>query len=571
MFPWVTADLTIAIVAAAAGVVGGAVAARRWSAPATPAPPGAGPDGGLARQLRRTELLARHANDMLVLVDDQDRLVDFNERLCELLGYSREEALQLTIRDLRDPATLEDLPVRSREHLAAGAGIFETRYRRKDGSTFPVEVSVRVAEVDGASYRQAVVRDITERRRMELQLHLADRMASVATLAAGVAHEVNNPLAYVLANLDFVLSRLDGLPEEAEEVRKALEDARGGASRVGQIVKDLRTFSRAGEAERSEVDVRRALQTAVTLAQTEIRQRAQLSLELGPVPPVLGNAHRLSQLFLNLLVNAAQAIPAGHPERHLVQASTSLAPDGRIRIEIADTGSGIPATVLPRIFDPFFTTRAVGKGLGLGLAIVHGIVTDLGGEVTVRSEPGGGSIFTVLLPPARRAPVRLGPALTPAPPGAVTAAHVAAPPQAPRRAAAPADQPTGAVTSPVLAVLVVDDEPMVGRAITRMLTPPHRVVSVHSAAEALARLAAEPFDAVLCDLMMPEMTGMAFHARLLAEAPATAARMVFLTGGAFTPDAVEFLERVPNHRLEKPFTVVELRAALAWARPASGG
>jgi PAS domain S-box-containing protein len=577
MFTPVIADLPIAVAAAAtAGIAVGAVVAWRWSRPTAPAPPGAAPDGGLARQLRRTELLARHANDVLVLVDDQDRLVDFNERLCELLGYTREEALQLTIRDLRDPATLTDLPIRTTEHLADGAGLFETRYRRKDGSTFPVEVSVRVAEVDGASYRQAVVRDITERRRMELQLHLADRMSSVATLAAGVAHEVNNPLAYVLANLDFVLSRLDRLPEEAEEVRKALEDARSGAGRVGQIVKDLRTFSRAGEAERSEVDVRRALQTAVTLAQTEIRQRAQLSLELGPVPPVLGNAHRLSQLFLNLLVNAAQAIPAGHPERHLVQASTALAPDGRIRIEITDTGSGIPAGVLPRIFDPFFTTRAVGKGLGLGLAIVHGIVADLGGEVTVRSEPGGGSIFTVLLPPARPATsARRPPALTPAPAGAVTAAHVAAPPRAPGPAAppaaAPVDQPTAAATSPVLDLLVVDDEPMVGRAITRMLTPPHRVVSVHGAAEALARLAAGPFDAVLCDLMMPEMTGMELHARLLAEAPATAARMVFLTGGAFTREAVEFLERVPNRRLEKPFTVAELRAALAWARPAAEG
>ena len=506
----------------------------------------------LAARLGRAELLARGANDVMLLADEAHRLVDVNDRFCEQLGFDRDEALRLGVEDLRDPATLEDLPQRKRELLEAGGGLFETRLRRKDGSIFPVEISVRVVELDGRRCFQAVVRDITERRRLELQLQLADRMASVATLSAGVAHEINNPLAYVVGNVDDALARLEQLPADLAEVRKALEDARGGAVRVGQIVRDLRTFSRAGETERTEVDVRRALQTSVTLAQTEIRQRAQLSLELGPVPPVLGNAHRLGQLFLNLLVNAAQAIPPGNPGRNLVQASTALAPDGRVRVEITDTGVGIPAAVLPRIFDPFFTTKAIGQGLGLGLAIVHGIVTDLGGEVLVRSEPGGGSIFTVLLPPAAPGAA--------AAPGALPAPPAAEPTRAPGGAAAPE---AGSEPGSGVSVLVIDDEPLVGRAISRMLTPLHRVVCVGSAAEALALLDATPFDTILCDLMMPEMTGMALHARLLEQAPAQAARMVFLTGGAFTPEASEFLDRVPNARLEKPFTPAELRSAVA--------
>jgi PAS domain S-box-containing protein len=520
----------------------------------------------LANRLRRAELLARHANDIILLADERDQVVDVNDRFCELLGYTREEALRLNLRDLSDPAKLGDQANHAHEQFESDAGLFETRFRRKDGSTFPVEVSVRVAEIQGAVHRQAIIRDITERRRLELQLQLADRMASVATLSAGVAHEVNNPLSYVLANVDYVLSHLDPLPADLGEIRKALEDARGGATRVAKIVRDLRTFSRAGEAERTEVDVRRVLQSAVTLAQTEIRQRAQLSMELGPVPPVLGNAHRIGQVFLNLLANAAQAIPPGNPERHLVQASTSVAPDGRVRIEITDTGAGIPAEVLPRIFDPFFTTHPIGKGLGLGLAIAHGIVTDLGGEVLVRSEPGGGSIFTVLLPATQSASGPIRPLITP---GAMLPLPVRQPvtpsPEATGPAKVPSPAPPPAAPEPAEGrdILVIDDEPMVGRAITRMLVPPHRVVFVGSAAEALALLATGSFDTILCDLMMPDMTGMALYERLRVEAPAHAARMVFLTGGAFTPEASDFLGRVPNARLEKPFTPAHLRAAVA--------
>ncbi len=559
-------SLALAFAAGAGAVLAWLVlAARRGSRGRAVAEPGLERPAAATTQQKLNELLSRHANDMMLLADEEQRLVDVNDRFCELLGYSREEALQLTVRDLRDPSTLEDLPQRTREELDSGAALFETRYRRKDGLTFPVEISIRVAELDGKRYFQAIVRDITERRRLELQLQLADRMASVATLSAGVAHEINNPLAYVVGNLDYALAHLGKLPEDLAEVKKALEDARGGAVRVGQIVRDLRTFSRASEADRTEVDVRRALQSAVTLAQTEIRQRAQLSLELGPVPPVLGSAHRLGQLFLNLLVNAAQAIPPGNPERNLVQATTALAPDGRVRIEITDTGAGIAPEVLPRIFDPFFTTRAIGKGTGLGLAIVHGIVTELGGEITVRSEPNGGSIFTVLLPPAHRAaapdaqpaaaPTPASPALTPVPP---TRSARDGEPQ-PAEAGAGAD------------VLVVDDEPMVGRAITRMLVPHHRVTAVLGAAEALAALSSGHFDAILCDLMMPEMTGMELYDKLQAEAPALAARMVFLTGGAFTREASEFLDRVPNARLEKPFSPAQLRMAVARLQAAPRG
>jgi signal transduction histidine kinase len=256
-----------------------------------------------------------------------------------------------------------------------------------------------------------VVRDVTERRRLELQLQLADRLASAATLAAGVAHQINGPLARVLANLDYALGELAAPAGGAAELRQALDQARDGAARVRDIVRDLRTFSHGSDPDRSPVDLRRVLQSTVALAQQEIRQVARLSLELGEVPPVLGGEHRLGQALLNLLLNAVQAIPPGAPQAHLVRAATSVAEDGRVAVEVADTGVGIPADRLARIFDPFFTTRPAGSGLGLGLAIVHAIADDLGGEVRVRSEPGRGSTFTVLLPPAPpEVPPSAGPA-----------------------------------------------------------------------------------------------------------------------------------------------------------------
>ena len=487
----------------------------------------------------RIDILSRHAHDMMLLSDERHHLVDVNDRTCELLGWRREELLGRHVSELRDPTTLADFPTEALASMGAEGMLVETRYRRKDGSTFPVEASVRAATFGGRRYHQGIVRDITERRRLELQLQLADRMASVGSLAAGVAHELNNPLAYVLANLDFALTELSHPQPDGAEVRHALAEAREGGVRMRQIVRDLKTFARGHESDRELVDVRRVLQTAVGLAQNEIRLRARLSLELADVPPVRGSEHRLGQAFLNLLVNAAQAISPGAPDRNLVNASTAVAEDGRVVVEVTDTGAGIPAEVLPRIFDPFFTTRPVGSGTGLGLAIVHAIVTDVGGEVRVHSEPGQGTIFTVLLPPA--------PAATAGPAG-----HGGAP------------LPPGAGR-----VLVVDDEPLVGRAVSRILSPPHQVTVASSAGEALTLLEAGPFDVVLCDLMMPGMTGMDLHARLASADPGLAARFIFLTGGAFTDLARDFLERVPNPRLEKPFEPAALRAAVLAALAAA--
>jgi nitrogen-specific signal transduction histidine kinase len=382
------------------------------------------------------------------------------------------------------------------------------------------------------------VRDLTERKHLEGRLLRADRMASLGTLAAGIAHEINNPLAFTIANLQLleaeVLPGLGLSASQYEDVHKLVDDARLGAGRVRDIVRQLKMFSRAEEDARPEaVDVHRVLETAISMASNEIRHRARLVRDYTePAPWVSANEGRLGQVFLNLLVNAAHAIPEGGVERNEIRLVTRAHSEG-VAIEVHDTGSGIPAENLERLFEPFFTTKPVGVGTGLGLSICQDIVTGFGGRMEVRSEVGKGSTFRVLLRTAARASV------------------------------SPVEQPVAPVSAGAARrarILVVDDEPMIGMAIRRTLQREHEVVTLTSAREAQERLTrGECFDLILCDVMMPEMSGMDLHQELSRHLPELTERVVFLSGGAFTASASAFLNRGDIRRLDKPFTSNELR------------
>jgi signal transduction histidine kinase/CheY-like chemotaxis protein len=384
--------------------------------------------------------------------------------------------------------------------------------------------------------------DITERKLLLAKLQVADRMASVGTLAAGVAHEINNPLAYVVGNVEHVIERLEGLERTggapgpvAAECVKVLREAQEGAERVRQIVRDLKLFSRPDEEQRTPVSLPRLVEAALNLAEADIRYRARLERKLAEVPPVLANEARLSQVFLNLLVNAAQAIPEGDPDRNQITVETRVGPGGRVVAEVRDTGVGIAPELRARIFDPFFTTKAVGGGTGLGLTICHGIVSALGGSIEVESEVGRGSTFRVSLPVTAAA-------------GRPT--EKKATPQAPRRAR----------------LLIVDDEPMMCRALARMLGSEHEVVSTTDPREAVRRIeSGERFDLVLSDVAMSGMTGIELYGRLAKTAPELAERMLFMTGGALTQSAAVFLDDRADHVLEKPLTADVVRSAIARA------
>jgi PAS domain S-box-containing protein len=245
------------------------------------------------------------------------------------------------------------------------------------------------------------VQDLTEHKELQAQLAAAERLATVGTLAAGVAHEINNPLSSVISNLEFLIEGLRSPsqpvpPRPPQELAAAAGEALQGANRVCRIVHDLMAFSRPHE-QPGPVDVERVLDLSVNMAATQTRYRARVVKDYGRVPPANGDAWRLGQVFLNLLVNAAQAVPAGHPEEHEIRVSTRLAGD-RIAISVRDNGMGMTPEVRRRIFEPFFTTRPVGAGMGLGLSTSLAVVRGLGGDIEVESEPGRGSVFTVTLP-----------------------------------------------------------------------------------------------------------------------------------------------------------------------------
>jgi len=387
-------------------------------------------------------------------------------------------------------------------------------------------------KLDGAII---TVRDTTEQRQTEAHLVATDRMASVGTLAAGVAHEINNPLAAVIANLELAINDVQdlGLPPESADLLEELRDAREAAERVRLIVRDLKLFSRAEEDTRGPVDVREVLESTLRMAWNEIRHRARLIKSYDEVPTVEANEARLGQVFLNLVVNAAHAIPAGRAETNEIRLSTRHEND-RVVIEIADTGTGMPADLLKHIFTPFFSTKPAGVGTGLGLPICRRIVEDLGGELKVTSRERVGTTFSVLLPASERS----------SRPANTLRVPVTVPPRRGR-------------------VLVVDDEPMVAMAVRRSLSGDHDVVTLNITDDALSLVrSGQRFDVILCDVMMPNMTGVDFYRELERSMPAEVEKIVFLTGGVFATQTREFLDQLPNLRIEKPFTPEELRAII---------
>jgi PAS domain S-box-containing protein len=485
------------------------------------------------------------ALDAMLLVADDGRVVDANPAACALFGTARPSLPGRSLDELAPVLRTARGDLTWRALLGGGRASGEAAVARPGEKPRNVELSIVPGILPGRSL--VVLRDVTEKRVLAARLALADRMASVGTLAAGVAHELNNPLAYVNANLAFVADRLPRVAERlsgdpprpgdaplAGALAEAIRDARDGAERLRLIVRDLRTFSRADEDRTGPVMLAPVIESCINMAWNEIRHRARLAKDLAPVPPVHGSEARLGQVFLNLLVNAAQAIPEGNADAHEICVATRALADGRVAVEVGDTGCGIAPEQLPRIFDPFYTTKPLGVGTGLGLSICHGIVTSLGGEIEVDSAPGAGSTFRVILRPEVEA------ARPPAP----------ARPEAPR--------------APRSRLLVVDDEPLVGNVLQRTLQRDHEVVVVQSARAALDRLeAGERFDAILSDLLMPEMSGMDLHRAVAERHPGLAPRMIFLTGGAFTPAARAFLEREPVVCIEQPFELETVRAALA--------
>jgi PAS domain S-box-containing protein len=478
-----------------------------------------------------------------VLVADREcRILLANQSAREMLGIDLQETpLQAWISALSmrhadgTPFETKELPILRAVQGERADDIEMVIRSAADGSERQLSATARpLVGLDGRLWGGvAVLRDVSVQRRHEAQLIISDRMASVGSLAAGVTHEINNPLAAVLANVELAIVDARSLPANrtTERLIEELSDAQEAANRVREIVRDLKLFSRSEEERHGPVDAREVLESALRMAWNEIRHRARLVRSFEDVPPVYGNDARLGQVFLNLLVNAAQAIPDGRAQSNEIRVALRRVGE-RVLVEIADTGTGMSDEVLREVFTPFFTTKPLGVGTGVGLPVCQRIVSALGGQIAVESKLGVGSTFRVLLPTAQMV-------TSPAP---------------------PSQRPPSIRPSRRGRVLVVDDEPMVALAVRRTLETLHDVSIVNRAQDAIEMLrAGERFDVIFCDVMMPNVTGIDFYKEVGDLAPSELDKIVFLTGGAFASQARQFLETIPNMRVDKPFTPDELR------------
>jgi len=498
-------------------------------------------------RLRSSEARLRQLFDALpdaVFVASLRGIRYLNTAAIRLLGL--QNASQLLGRRLETfvaPSHLDALQSLMAEFLLTGGArprCTEVEFVTESGHALVAETSWVEEVFEGERCVVCVARNVLERRDLLLQVAQADRLSMVSTLAAGVAHEVNNPLTYVLMNLD---KCLDGLPPDGsangrisvDQLRAALREALEGVQRVRTIVRDLNRFSRF-DAQTSLVDVNDSVRKALQLASAELRYRATVVQSLTDLPPVRATEGHLVQVLLNLLLNAAEAIEHGSPDRNRVSVSTTVS-GGNVVIAVEDTGCGIPAEMRERLFDPFFTTKHGGRGTGLGLFVCYNYVRELGGEIRVESDGATWSRFSVALPsalPAQEPSVRA----------------LATPPM---------DPISGRI-------LVIDDEEIIRIGVVAALRKTNTVDAVDSAEEALARIdRGEHYDLVLCDLQMPGLPGSRFYAALAARYPHLVERVIFMTGGAFTHEAKQFLEDVDPPVLAKPFTLKELRQTL-WDR-----
>jgi len=457
-----------------------------------------------------------------------------------------------------------------------GSELIEVRIRGADGGWRTCEVSGVVVEIGGAPTVVASARDVTERKRLRAKLLVSDRMASLGTLAAGIAHEINNPLAYVTGNLELIAESLQASEHDPTraaraELRGAVSDARDGAERVRKIVRGLRSFSRSEEERRVQLALPGVLEAAIRLTSNEVRHRARLIRELAPVPLVVADDGRLTQVFINLLINAAHAITPGRSDQHRITVRTRTDEQGRAVIEIEDTGTGIPAELQARVFDPFFTTKEVGEGTGLGLSICHGIVSGLGGQISIESTPAHptdgppvGGVAGAIDAGPQRGEDREHPAEPDRRVG--TLVRVVLPPAIDVPAPAPG---TERVASPPSGgqrrhrVMLVDDEPLVVQTIERLLCRDYDITVALCGRDALAQIAqGVRFDAIVSDVMMPNMTGLELVEELQRTAPDQVQRLILLSGGAVTAHTRERLDALGVPQLDKPVTANELRACV---------
>ncbi|HEX2278557.1 MAG TPA: GAF domain-containing protein [Candidatus Tectomicrobia bacterium] len=494
----------------------------------------------------RFRSVVRAANDAIVLGDSQGRIITWNQGAESIFGYTEAEVLGQPLTILM-PARYRvahqravDQLMRTGQPRLTGKTL-EFHGLRKDGSEFPLEMSLATWESGGSTFCSGIIRDITERKqaleqlqRQQEALYQREKLAAMGSLLASVAHELNNPLSVVMVQAE--LLSLELKDEPLVERIKAMSQS---AERCVHLVRNFLALARQNPPQRSQVSLNAVVEDVVELLSYTLRVD-NIDLIWRPaqdLPPLWADQHQLHQVVVNLVTNAHQALRDTAAPRRLMLTTRHDPARRQVSLEVADTGPGIPPALRERIFEPFFTTKPPGIGTGLGLPFCQGIIAGHGGTISVESQPGHGAVFRVDLP------VEAVPAPAPETP----------PPQ----------------TSPSSAgktILVVDDEPGITSALAYLLRRDgHRVDTAAHGRQALERLQHRDYDLILCDLRMPELDGPGFYAEMTRSHPHLRQRVIFLTGDTLSQEAQEFLARVGVSRLSKPFRAAEVRQAIQQA------
>jgi len=488
-------------------------------------------------------LLIEASPDAIVQADLAGNIVVVNKKALDLGGW--EDSRELIGRSVFDFIVPEEseLAAHNLLHVLAMGAIKDYEYTllRKDGSRFSTELNVAITQDASGqpSGLLAVIRDITERKRMQAQLAQSNQLAGIGRLAAGIGHEINNPLAYVLYNLESMIKEMPqvideirskpglySLAEQVADFSERAKDSLGGCRKIRDIARGLRIFTHLGGEKVAQVDLHLVLDAIVEVAINETKYRAKIVKDYGRLPEIEASKSQMGQVFLNLLLNAANSIEEGDVENNEIRLRTSFDGDN-ILIEVQDTGCGIDPRHIEGIFEPLSRAAGHSTGEGLGLSICRIIIESYGGHIDVESEQGKGSCFRIRLPAVEIHKENEEPAPV-----------VVAPPSASHRGR----------------ILVVDDERGILSAMRRMLGRDYNLVLASSGDEGKDILASsKPFDLILCDIMMPRVTGMDLHEWLSEHDVEQSSRMVFMTGGVFTGRAQEYLSRVDNPYIEKPF------------------
>jgi two-component system NtrC family sensor kinase len=497
------------------------------------------------KDLRARELwfsiALRSIADAVITVDPDCKVTFVNPAAELLTGVSAAHAIGCSVKDVLK-ISVDGNPTHPFESVLAERQLVEmpfgTLTNLLNGDERYISDSAAAVVVDGELLGAVMVfRDVTEQRELQEQVYMSDHLRSVGMLAAGIAHEVNNPLTVISANVELLSLSLGagtlGSAVSSETLNNALSDMAEASRRIRDVVSDLKVSSSPDLLEAANIDVAQVLTRSMRMARSDARNRATFDCDFAPAPLVWGSEARLGRVVINLLSNASQAIVCGDPREQSIRMSLRTSDKGEAVFEVEDSGIGMSKATLRRLFTPFFTTKELGKGTGLGLFLSQRIVAAMGGSIKVTSEVGHGTRVTVTLPPSE---------------------HEGA--QRPKASARKLDHQRSRV-------LIIDDDAAVLRTFQRLLEGECDVTTTLDARVALEMFqAGSSFDTILCDLMMPEMNGMEFHERLAKLRPAQAQRVVFVTGGSLSAHATEFMARCEVKCLEKPVSLQTLQAAI---------